>query len=97
MTSQEINAQGGTTSLLTFPCQYTIKIMGINVEEFVPQVVAIIASFSDSFDPQTNVAVKPSTHNKYLSISATITAQSQEQLNHIYETLNNHELVRITL
>ncbi|MBP9742943.1 MAG: DUF493 domain-containing protein [Burkholderiales bacterium] len=97
MTNQEMNIQEHPSSLLTFPCQYTIKIMGINTEEFVPQVTALIASLSDSFDPQANVAVKASANNKYLSISATITAKSQEQLNQIYEALNNHELVRITL
>ena len=36
-------------------------------------------------------------NNNYLSISADIVAQSQQQLDDIYRTLNKHKLVKVTL
>ncbi len=38
-----------------------------------------------------------SSGDKYMSITATFIAQSQEQLNALYEELNQHELVLTTL
>jgi putative lipoic acid-binding regulatory protein len=35
--------------------------------------------------------------NKYLSITVTFIAQSKDQLNTLYEELNEHELVVMTL
>lgn len=71
--------------------------MGINNEQFVAEVVAIIASLSNSFNPETDVVVKPSNKGNYLSISAAIEAHSQEQLDQIYQALNNHQLVKVSL
>lgn len=84
-------------SLLKFPCSFTIKIMGINSDDLVAEVSAIIAAQSDSFDPETDITLKTSTKGNYLSISATINALSQEQLDTIYINLNKHSLVKVTL
>lgn len=83
--------------LLTFPCTFTIKIMGINDQRLIPEVVAIISSLSDTFNPDTGITTRESVKGRYLSISATIEAKSQAQLDQIYITLNKHELVKVTL
>lgn len=85
------------TKLLQFPCTFTIKIMGLNNEKLVTEVADIIANLSPSFNPAIHLTTKNSTKGNYLSISATIEAKSQEQLDQIYQALNNHELVKITL
>ena len=84
-------------SLLKFPCSFPIKIMGINSEDLVPEVVAIISARSHTFNPEADIVAKPSSKGNYLSITATIQAQSQEQLDNIYLALNKHELVKVTL
>ncbi len=71
--------------------------MGTNSEDLVPEVTAIISALSNTFNPETDIVTKLSTKGNYLSISATITAQSQEQLDNIYLNLNKHKLVKVTL
>ena len=83
--------------LLSFPCQFTIKVMGINHNDFVSEVINIVSSFCQSFDPKGDLLVKSSAKGNYLSLSVTINAISQEQLDQIYITLNQHKLVKVTL
>lgn len=83
--------------VLKFPCSFTIKIMGVNVPELISEVAAIVGSKSSSFDPQQDIVTKLSRNGNYLSVNATIMAESRQQLDEIYLALNNHELVKITL
>ena len=46
---------------------------------------------------QISYASKISSGGKYLSLTITFIAQSKEQLNEIYEDLNGHELVVMTV
>ena len=85
------------TTLLEFPCKFAIKIMGINHEDLIPEVTAIISAHSSTFNPEGDITTKLSKESKYLSVTATINAQSQQQLDDIYRALNKHELVKITL
>ena len=83
--------------LLTFPTIFTIKIMGNNDIDLIPEVCAIIGANCDSFNPEADVVTKESTKGNYLAISATINAISQQQLDDIYIALNKHRLVKVTL
>ncbi len=83
------------TSFITFPCLFPIKVMGLNSEAFTSAVMSI---FCHHLEPgQFTQSARPSSSGKYLSITVTFMAQSQEQLNAIYEELNRHELVVMTL
>ena len=84
-------------TLMVFPCAYTIKIIGLNQTSFVSEVTALIAAHCESFNPQADIKTSISKNNNYLSISADIVAQSQQQLDDIYRTLNQHKLVKVTL
>jgi len=83
--------------LLEFPCLFPIKIMGINNQDLIPEVIAIISANCTNFDMNKDIVIKHSRNNKYISITATIMANSQDQLDNIYLSLNKHELVQITL
>ena len=85
------------TNLIEFPCEFPIKIMGLNKPELITQVIALIAEKSSEFNAERDIVIKNSSKDKYLSITATIMAHSQEQLDSIYLALNAHELVKITL
>ncbi len=80
---------------IKFPCLFPLKVMGLNSDAFISEVLAIfrkhlqIAEFTYSS--------RPSSNGKYLSITVTFTAVSQYQLNMVYQELNNHELVVMTL
>ncbi len=84
-------------SLLEFPCSFPIKIMGINNENLVAEVVAVVARHCDDFDPEDNIKIVPSSKGNYISVTATINATSQQQIDSIYLALNKHELVKFTL
>ncbi len=82
-------------TLIKFPCLFPIKVMGLNSEAFTSAVLTV---FQNHLAPgQFTQDTKPSSSGKYLSITVTFTAQSQEQLNTIYEELNRQELVIMTL
>lgn len=84
-------------SLIKFPCTFPIKVMGINSSELIADVAAIVAVHCPEFDPDRDIKINPSTKGNYISITATVNATSQQQLDSIYLDLNKHELVKFTL
>lgn len=83
-------------TLLEFPCDFPIKVMGKNSANFANEIKAI---FIKHF-PQLNedkVNLKPSKGNKYLSVSVTVNAQSKEQLDNLYQELTAHPQVVMAL
>jgi putative lipoic acid-binding regulatory protein len=83
-------------SLIEYPSQFPIKVMGENVDGFVHAVTHIAASFDPSFDAST-VETRPSSGGKYLGVTVTITATSREQLDELYRTLTTHPMVKVVL
>ncbi len=81
--------------LIRFPCSFPIKVMGLNSEAFASAVLAIFGNHLRS--GQISYMRRLSSGGKYLSITVTFIAESQAQLNAIYEELNAHELVVMTL
>ena len=82
--------------LLQFPCPYFLKVLGKNTNELYAVVSTIIEKHSAEGDEVTYSA-RVSSGGKYMSVTATFAAQSQEQLALIYEELNRHELVVMIL
>jgi uncharacterized protein len=81
---------------IQFPCLYPLKVMGKNTHEFYTVVSAIIGGHIAEGDEVTYHS-RTSSGGKFISVTATFRAQSQEQLNGIYDDLNHHELVVMTL
>ena len=78
-----------------FPCEFPIKVMGLNTEMFPPTMKAIIRKHMNSDDIVYTSQL--SSGDKFISITATFTAHSKEQLDALYQELNDHELVKMTL
>jgi putative lipoic acid-binding regulatory protein len=83
-------------SLIEYPSQFPIKVMGVNVEGFAEAVTAIALQFDPGFDA-ANIEQRPSSGNNYLGLTITITATSREQLDELYRTLSTHPLVKVVL
>jgi hypothetical protein len=83
-------------SALQFPCSYPLKVMGKNTGEFYAIVSAIVEKHIAEGDEVT-YHTHTSSGGKYISVTATFSARSLEQLNAIYQELNRHELVLTTL
>jgi uncharacterized protein len=85
------------TSLLEFPCHFPIKILGINSEDLIAEVVAVVSRHCNDFDPEDDIKTTPSKKGNYISVTANINATSQTQIDAIYMALSKHELVKFTL
>ena len=85
-----------TPSLITYPSAFPIKVMGQNVDGFVAAMVAVARQFDPAFDAAT-VELRPSSGQKYLGITLTVTATSREQLDELYRTLSTHPMVKVVL
>jgi len=83
-------------SLIDYPSRFPIKVMGSNVDGFVHAITAIAKQFDPDFDAST-VEIRPSSGNKYLGVTVTVTATSREQLDELYRTLSTHPLVKVVL
>ena len=83
-------------SLIEYPSQFPIKVMGANVSGFAEAVIRVAQQFDPVFDLAT-VQTRPSSGGKYLGVTITITATSREQLDELYRTLSTHPMVKVVL
>lgn len=83
-------------SLIEYPSQFPIKVMGAHVEGFVEAIAHVALQFDPGFDAAT-IERRPSKGGNYLGLTITITATSREQLDEIYRTLTTHPMVRVVL
>lgn len=83
-------------SLLTFPTSFPIKVMGRREEAFAQTIVAIVLRHAPDFDAST-VEMRPSKAGTYLSLTVTIVARSQAQLDALYGELSAHPMVLMAL
>lgn len=83
-------------SLLEFPCEFPIKMMGQDSPQFRSQARALVEKHTGTLaDSALQAAV--SRNGRFVSITATITATSQAQLDAIYYDLTAHEDVLMAL
>jgi putative lipoic acid-binding regulatory protein len=83
-------------SLIEYPSQFPIKVMGANVEGFAEAIVMVAQQFDPGFDAGS-VERRPSKAGNYLGVTITITATSREQLDELYRTLSTHPMVKVVL
>ena len=83
-------------TLLTFPCVFPVKAMGLACDEFEIAVIEIINRHVENL-AEDALLIKPSKNGKYTAITVTITAYSKKQLDAIYLDLTACEHVSIAL
>ncbi|HRP98705.1 MAG TPA: DUF493 family protein [Rhodocyclaceae bacterium] len=83
-------------TLIEFPCDFPIKIMGARVEGFAQAVVEVVLVHDPHFDPAT-VEMRPSRKGNYLALTCTVRAVSQAQLDALYRDLSGHPMVKVVL
>jgi uncharacterized protein len=83
-------------SLIEYPCDFPIKVMGPHVSGYLEAIVAVAREFDPGFDPAT-VEQRPSKSGNYLGLTITIRATSREQLDALYRALSGHPMVKIVL
>jgi uncharacterized protein len=83
-------------SLLEFPSEFPIKIMGLTRDDFAQTILEIVSRHAPDFDGAT-MEMRSSSNAKYLSLTCTINATSKIQLDNLYFELSQHEMVKIVL
>ncbi len=83
-------------SLIEYPSQFPIKVMGVKADGFVHTITQIAERFDPSFDA-TTVELRDSKAGNYLGVTITVTATSREQLDDLYRALSSHPSVKVVL
>jgi len=83
-------------TLIDYPCEFPIKIMGKNEEEFTKSILMIVNRHIPNFDDKS-VETRESKKNKYLSLTCTVHVISQSQLDALYQELCDHPMVLMAL
>jgi uncharacterized protein len=85
-----------TEPLLKFPCEFPIKIMGATVDGFANAICALVQQHDPGFDPAT-LEMRPSKNGRYMGLTVTVHALSQEHLDSLYRALTQHPMVKVVL
>jgi len=79
-----------------FPCQYPIKVMGINTIEFYHQIVDAVKAHAPEVSAHS-IKTRTSSSAKYQSITILVYAQSKQHLINIYQDIKAINGVKWTL
>jgi len=73
--------------LLQFPCSFPIKVMGRDENAFKDTVVKMVQKHTGTLS-ERDIRVAPSRKGNFVSVTITINAESQQQLDDIYGDLS---------
>lgn len=83
-------------SIIEYPLDFPIKIMGLNTPGFTPAMLALVRQHAPDFDA-ASLETRPSREGKYISLTVTIRATSRTQLDALYQALSDHPMVSMAL
>ena len=83
-------------TLLEFPCDFPLKIMGNNHPEMSATIAAVVITHAPDFD-ETTIELRESSKGNYLSLTCTVRATSQAQLDDLYRALTSPPMVKVVL
>lgn len=90
------DSNAASDSLLEFPCDFPIKVMGRQADDFQRFVVDLIARHAPQVQ-HSDVNVRASRNKRYLSVTVMLRAESKAQLDAIYRDLSKHKRVLMAL
>ena len=94
--TDQANQADQAETLLEFPCDFPVKIMGERRDEFAQTMIAIVRGHAPDYDA-AQVEIRASSGGKYLSLTCTIRATSKAQLDALYRELTAHAWVKVAL
>jgi putative lipoic acid-binding regulatory protein len=83
-------------SLLEFPCDFDIKVMGESDENFSESIIKIIKKHDINFNA-SKIEMKASSNGKYMSLTCNVYVTSQKQLNKMYVDLSKSPITNFVL
>ena len=85
-----------TDSVLTFPCEFPVKVLGKSSETFETAVLAIFKTYFPTLS-EGSLKQRISQQGKYLALTITVKAESQKQLDDLYRALSSNPEVIMAL
>ncbi|MDJ0880003.1 MAG: DUF493 domain-containing protein [Gammaproteobacteria bacterium] len=82
--------------LLEFPCEFPLKVFGLNDEGFEADVLELVRQHCPT-NTEFQVTRNQSKQGKYQALTITFTAYSRQQLDDIYQSLTDSEQVVMSL
>jgi putative lipoic acid-binding regulatory protein len=82
--------------IFNFPCEYPIKVFGVNQPDFEKTVCNIVETHIGKLHPN-QTTIKYSSKGKYISLTVRIIATSRQQLDAINQDLQSCPLVSYLL
>ncbi len=83
-------------TLLEFPCEFPLKIMGKADDSLAQVVLDIVTVHAPDFDGAT-MEMRASSGGNYLSLTCTVIATSKPQLDALYTELSSHPMIKVVL
>jgi uncharacterized protein len=83
-------------TLLTFPTDFPIKIMGERRDDFAQTMVELVLRHAPDFKADS-VEMRASSSGNYLSITCVVRATSKAQLDALYREITAHPWVKMAL
>ncbi|MDX2410641.1 MAG: DUF493 domain-containing protein [Woeseiaceae bacterium] len=83
-------------TLLEFPCAFPIKMMGRDTQDFRDTARALVEQHAGPLGDES-IKFAASRNGNFVSITITVQAQSQQQLDDIYRDVSSHEAVLMAL
>lgn len=84
------------TSLIDFPCDFPIKIVGKNTATFQTDIVNIIQQHKVGFDP-AQMKVRLSQNQAYCALTVTVHVNNKEMLDQLYHKLTQYPDIQMVL
>lgn len=94
--AQETSQESRQETLIEFPCDFPIKVMGETHADFTNEVIKTIQSVLPNFDAGS-IEMRGSSGGKYISLTCTVYVISKPQLDDVYRKLTSHPMVKVTL
>lgn len=83
-------------SLIEYPSDFPIKVMGATHADFAATIVDVVLGFDPSFHIG-RMEVRPSAQGNYTGLTVTVRATSRGQLDDLYRALSAHPMVKIVM
>ncbi len=82
--------------LMTFPCDFALKVMGEDINDYSAYVLSICQKHVKGVT-ESCVHTRPSRNGKYIAVTVQLVATSRQQLDDLYIELNAYEHTKMAL
>jgi len=83
-------------SLIEYPCEFPIKVFGLQQAGFAQAVLEVVTRHDPGF-VAASMGMRASRNARYISLTCTVHATSREQLDALYQELCDHPSIVMVL